>query len=237
MGNEAADDRVGNRLLRALTAADRELLIPFLEGVSIGRGTILETGGRQADYAYFLQSGLAVVVARSPHRRIGVGVVGNDGMTGLGLVLDADRAVNETVVQSAGTALRMERDRLRTAMERSANLRRLLLRYAYVFMVQTGNTSLANGHASMEQRLARWILMSCDRCKGDLDVTHKFISLMVGVRRAGITVAMHSLEGRGLVRSTRANVHIADRAGLITLASDYYGICEEEYERLIGHFP
>lgn len=235
MSYEAADNTDANRLLHALTAADQDLLQPCLEHVSLDRGIVLEAVGRQADHAYFLESGLAVIVARTAQRRIGVGVVGNDGMTGLGLVLNSDQVANETVVQAAGSALRMGRDNLRAAMERSATLRRMLLRYAYVFMVQTSQTCLTNGHASIEQRLARWILMSCDRCKGDLHVTHEFISLMVGVRRAGITVAMHILEGKGLVESSRNNVHLIDRAGLITLASNYYGTCEEEYERLIGH--
>jgi CRP-like cAMP-binding protein len=223
-----------NRLLRALAAADRDLLDGLLERIELDRGTVLEVIGAQTKYAFFLETGLAAVVAHSPHRRIGVGVVGNDGMTGLDIVQNAGRAANETVVQAAGSALRIEGEKLRLAIESSGTLRHMLLRYAHVFMVQASQTALTNGHASMEERLARWILMSHDRFDGnDLHVTHEFISLMLGVRRAGITAAIHVLEGNHLIRSSRDILHIHDRKGLIALASGSYGVCEAEYERLI----
>jgi CRP-like cAMP-binding protein len=225
-----------NRLLRALSAADRELLGPSFERVELDRGTVLEEIGAQTEYAFFLETGLAAVVAHSPQRRIGVGVVGNDGMTGLDLVQDAGRAANETVVQAAGSALRIEGDKLRRVLETSITLRHMLLRYAHVFMVQASQTALTNAHATMEERLARWILMSHDRFAGDdLRVTHEFIALMLGVRRAGITTAIHMLEGNHLIRSTRDILHVDDRKGLVALASGSYGVCEAEYERLIDH--
>jgi CRP-like cAMP-binding protein len=225
-----------NRLLRALSAADRNLLEPSLERVELLRGTVLEVIGSPTEHALFLETGLAAVVAHSPARRIGVGVVGNDGMTGLDLVQNALLAANETIVQAAGSALRIEAVKLLAAMETSATLRHLLLRYAHVFMVQASQTALTNGHANMEERLARWILMSHDRFAGDdLHVTHEFIALMLGVRRAGITESVHILEGMGLIRSSRDKLHVVERTGLIAIASGSYGVCEEEYERLIDH--
>jgi CRP-like cAMP-binding protein len=225
-----------NRLLRALSVADRDLLRPSLESVELFRGTVLESIGSRTDHVHFLQTGLVASVARSPHRRIGVGVVGNDGMTGLDVVQNAGRAANEAIVQAAGTSLRIDSDKLRSAMERSPTLHAMLLRYAHVFMVQASQTALTNAHAPIEERLARWILMSDDRFEGgDLHVTHEFISLMVGVRRAGITDAMHVLEGNHLIKARRDSLHVVDRQGLIALAAGSYGVCEEEYERLIGH--
>lgn len=226
---------VENRLLRALSEKDRAQLLPALEHVELSRAQVLESPRTPVTHAFFVERGLASVVSQSPRRELGVGVVGNDGMTGLDIVLDARRSANETVVQAAGSALRIEAGKLHQAQMESATLRNMLLRYVHVFMIQTSQTALTNGHAGMEERLARWILMSHDRFEGnDLTVTHEFISLMLGVRRPGITEAMHVLEGRKLIRSTRDNIHVVDRQGLIGLAAESYGVCETEYERLIG---
>lgn len=227
-----------NRLLRVLSTSDRGLLRPALGLVELLRGSVLEIIGEQTEQAFFIETGLAAVVAHSPGREIGIGVVGNDGMTGLDLVLGAGRAANQTLVQSAGQAVGISAAALEAALKQSITLRTILLRYAHVFTVQTSQTALTNGHAAIEERLARWILMSHDRfSSNDLTVTHEFISLMVGVRRQGITDALHALEGQKLIRSTRDNLHVLDRPGLIALASGSYGVCEAEYERLIdGRF-
>lgn len=223
-----------NRLLRALPTSDRDLLGQSLHQVELRRGHVLEVTGQTTEHAYFPETGLVVVVASSAHWSIAVGVVGNDGMTGLDLVQGAGRAANETVVQAAGTALRIDARALMRAQKQSPTLRNMLLSYAHVFMVQASQTALTSGHANMEERLARWILMSHDRQEGDhLHVTHDFIALMLGFRRPGITVALHSLERRRLIKSTRDDIHVLGRQGLIDLASGSYGVCEAEYERLI----
>jgi len=224
----------GNRLLCALSPYDRAMLRPAFSSIELHRGHVLEGVGVRTERAFFPETGLVAVVARSPGREIGIGVVGNDGMTGLDLVFGAGLAANQTLVQSAGMAVSIAAADLQEAMTRSTTLRGLLLRYAHVFMVQASQTALTNGHASIEERLARWILMSHDRfSSNDLAVTHEFISLMVGVRRQGITEALHLLEGRHFIQSTRDRLHVVDRPGLIELASGSYGVCEAEYERLI----
>ena len=223
-----------NLLLRVLPESDRALLAPSLERVALRCGTVLEMPRQPTSHAFFLESGLAAVVAHQPNRRIGIGVVGCDGITAMEVIHNADRAANETIVQADGTALRIERETLRAAMERSPTLRHVLLRYAHFFEVQSSQTALTNCHALVEERLARWILMSHDRMKDDvLRVTHQFIALMLGVRRAGITSAIHILEGRHLVKSRRNSLEVLDRQGLIDITNGVYGICEEEYEHLI----
>jgi len=103
------------------------------------------------------------------------------------------------------------------------------------FMVQMGQTALANGSFSLEQRLARWLLMCHDRVDGnDLATTHEFLSLMLGVRRAGVTVALQAFEERGLIATQRGQVTVLNRARLEAVAGDSYGAAEAEYERLIG---
>jgi CRP-like cAMP-binding protein len=226
-----------NRLIRAMSEGDQHLLKTHLVPVELQRGHVLETPGEKVDGAFFLDSGLASVIAQSPHRQIAVAVVGHDGMTGLDILLDSGRSANETVVQAAGSAWRIGAADLRRALQTSPTLRAHLLRYVHVFMVQASQTALTNGHAGMDERLARWILMSHDRFQGDdLMVTHEFISLMLGVRRQGVTESLHMLEGKNLIRSTRDHIGVLDRVGLIDLASGSYGVCEAEYERLIGEY-
>ena len=104
-------------------------------------------------------------------------------------------------------------------------------------MIQTAHTVLAQGRAKLEERLARWLLMSHDRAEGDeLPLTHEFLALMLGVRRAGVTMATHLLEGRGVIRATRGQLMVVDRKGLEEIAGGTYGVPEAEYRRLIGPF-
>ena len=109
------------------------------------------------------------------------------------------------------------------------------MRYAYVFAVQAGHTALANAHGKIEERLARWLLMAHDRLEGDdLHLTHELLSTMLGVRRAGITTALHELEKLALISTVRGCVTILDRSGLEQSANGLYGVPEAEFERLFA---
>jgi CRP-like cAMP-binding protein len=225
-----------NRLLAVLSHADRDLLAPRLEGIALDARQILEVPSDPISHVYFVESGLVSVVGTTePDHRIEVGMVGYEGMTGLGIVLGDDRSANETMVQSAGSAMRISTALLREMMAASRSLTATLLRYVNVFMVQGSQTALANGRGRLDERLARWLLMWHDRVLADeLIITHEFLALLLGVRRQGVTVALHELEGRGLIRSTRAHVRVLDRDGLLQAANGFYGIPEAEYDRAIG---
>ena len=225
-----------NRLLAVLSHADRDLLTPALETIGLDARQILEAPRDPIAYVYFVESGLVSVVGTTePDHRIEVGMVGYEGMTGLGIVLGDDRSANETVVQSAGSAMRLSTKSLRELMGASRSLTATLLRYVNVFMVQGSQTALANGRGRLDERLARWLLMWHDRVLADeLIITHEFLAVLLGVRRQGVTVALHELEGKGLIRSTRSHVRVLDRDGLQQAANGFYGIPEAEYDRSIG---
>ena len=225
-----------NRLLAVLSHADRDLLAPCLEVAELDARQILETPRDPISHVYFVESGLVSVVGTTePDHRIEVGMVGYEGMTGLGIVLGDDRSTNETLVQSSGSAMRISATLLREIMAVSRSLTATLLRYVNVFMVQGSQTALANGRGRLDERLARWLLMWHDRVlDDDLVITHEFLALLLGVRRQGVTVALHELEGRGLIRSMRSHVRILDRDGLRLVANGFYGIPEAEYDRSIG---
>ena len=146
-----------------------------------------------------------------------------------------DRTPHECFIQTPGHGLRMRADDLRRAMAASPSLHLRLLRFVQAFMIQMGQTALTNGCHPLEQRLARWLLMCHDRVDGDdLSTTHEFLSLMLGVRRAGVTVALQALEDRGMISPKWRRITVLDRAKLEGVAGDSYGVPEAEYARLIG---
>jgi CRP-like cAMP-binding protein len=164
-----------------------------------------------------------------------VGLVGREGMVGLPLLLGTDRSPFEAMVQAGGNALRLSAEAFGQALDHSAALRTMLLRYTLAFNVQVAQTAACNGRHQIEQRLARWMLMAHDRSEGDgFPMTHEFLSMMLGVRRAGVTVAAGVLQRAGLIRYERGRMTVTDRDGLEAGACDCYDQVRREYERLFG---
>jgi CRP-like cAMP-binding protein len=211
-----------NRLLAALSPPDLALLRPDLEPTPLALRQILETANEPITHSYFIEHGLASVVA-GRRKRIEVGLVGFEGMTGLAVVLGSDRSPNENFIQVAGEGSRIASDKLRAAIGRSQSLQRVLLEFANTFLNQVSTTALSNGTASIEERLARWLLMAHDRLEDDeIPLTHEFLSLMLGVRRAGVTVALNALERKGVTRLMRGHILIMDREELKETANGIY---------------
>jgi CRP-like cAMP-binding protein len=205
-----------NHILSRLSPADLGLLEPHLQPIDLPVYRPLEGRNRRIDHVYFIEAGFASVVANGSGKPgIEVGIIGREGMTGLAIVMGQQRASHETYIQVAGKGQRIRADKLREADERSNTLHRAILHYAHAYLLQTTTTALANGRSKIEERLARWLLMAQDRIDGDrLPLTHEFLSLMLGVRRAGVTSALQVLEKKGLISRNRANIHILDRKGL-----------------------
>lgn len=214
----------GNRVLSRLSRADLALLKPHLEPVDLPIFTSLETANSPIDTVYFIDHGFASDVADGPGKRdIEVGFIGREGMTGLAVVLGADRARHNTYIQVAGAGQRVSASKLRRAMARSAGLRRQLLRCANEFLIQTTETALANGRSKNEQRLARWLLMAHDRIDGcNLPLTHKLLALMLGVQRSAVTATVQALEREGLIKGGRRVIAIRDREGLVRFSRGAY---------------
>jgi CRP-like cAMP-binding protein len=156
-------------------------------------------------HSYFITSGLASVIAIGTNgHRLEVGIIGREGMSGLPVVLGNDRSPNETFIQVEGTGSRIAADDLRRAMQKSASLTRVLLNFVNAFLIQTSHTALSNGTATLKERLARWLLMAQDRLDGnEIPLTHEYLSLMLGVRRAGVTGALNQLGRKGAIRLSR----------------------------------
>lgn len=226
----------GNRLLKSLSSSDIELLAPHLMTVVLRVPQDLERPNKGIRDIYFPDTGVASVVAiNADGSRVEVGVIGCEGMTGVPVVLGNERSPHATYIQVAGRDMRISAGDLRNAMSMSGSLRALLLRYVQTFLVQTAHTAIANARANLPQRLARWLLMAHDRVSHDkLPLTHEFLSLMMGVRRAGVTEALHELTRRKLTNARRGEITILNRKGLERIAGSYYGAPEAEYRRLVA---
>ena len=148
-------------------------------------------------------------------------------LVGLAWLAPGAQAVEGPDEEIVITGSRIAADDLRQAMRQSASLSRVLLNFVNAFLIQTSHTALSNGTATIEERLARWLLMAQDRLGGDeIPLTHEFLSLMLGVRRVGVTGALNQLGRKGLIRLSRGRIWIVDRDGLINSANGSYGIPE-----------
>jgi CRP-like cAMP-binding protein len=225
-----------NRILARLPSSDRALLEPHLERVDLPLRKPLEFRNKRIDHAYFLEDGIASVVANGANgTQIEVGLIGSEGMTGQAVVMGTDRATHSTYMQVAGTGHRISAEGLRQVIEQSTALQRTFLRFAHAFFIQTTYTALTNGRSKVEERLARWLLMAHDRIEGDeLPLTHEFLAIMLGVRRSGVTTALGILTDRGLIQLRRRMIRIVDREGLKEASNGAYGPAELEFEKLFG---
>ena len=213
------------RLLSCLSRADFTLLDPHLTRLELPLRKELERPGRPIEYVYFLESGFAsVVVEAKGGRGIEVGLIGREGMTGLAVVMGTDRTPNHTFIQSAGSGIRISSAELPSAMEQSRTLQKASLLYPHAFNIQASYTAVANRRSKIEKRLARWILMARERLDTDrLTLTHEFLSLMLGVRRPGVTTALNLLHKAGLIEAARGAITILDRKGLEKISNGAYG--------------
>ena len=226
---------VRNRLLKAMIANDFARLQPHLELVDLQSGQILTKPNARTEHLYFMETGVASITSEGASGRVEVGIIGREGVVGATpVLLGSDRVPYDHFIQMPGTALRIDAEIVSAAVDESASLRKLLLRYILTEIIQTRQTAFVNASLEIEGRLARWLLMCHDRGDGDeLLLKHEFVSLMLGVRRAGVSLAMQQLEGAGRIRAKRGRVTVLDRKLLEEMADGGYGMPEAEYARLI----
>ena len=224
-----------NLLLTALPSDDLAVLAPDLTFLDLPRRTQLELPNKKIEHVYFMESGITSIVASTrPDAQVEVGIIGREGMTGLAVVHLADRVPYSAYIQVSGSAYRIGADAVRDVMERSTEARRIFLAFAQGFQIQTAETAVANARATIEERLARWLLMAQDRVESDeIHLTHEFLSLMMAARRPGVTESVNELARKGLIETQRGVIIVIDRAGLEDRAGVYYGLPEKELRRLL----
>ncbi|HEX8475239.1 MAG TPA: Crp/Fnr family transcriptional regulator [Pyrinomonadaceae bacterium] len=225
-----------NQILKQLPPEEYERLLPHLEPVTLTLGDVLHYPQDPVSHVFFPNSGTVSVIATfSDGGGVEVGLVGNEGMFGINVVLGSVTTPHEAIVQLPGDGLRASSDALRQEFKQGGQLHDLLLRYTQAFIVQIAQTAACNKMHPLDGRLARWLLMTCDRATGqDLELTHEFIADMLGTRRAGVTEAAGRLQDTGLIRYRRGRVTVLDRQGLEAASCECYPVVKKEFDRLLG---
>ncbi len=228
-------DSFRNQLLARLAPADLDRLRPQLTLIPLAQRTPLVTPGEPIPFCFFLESGVASVVSTTPDgRQAEIGIIGREGMVDLAAVLGGRSTPLEVFVQMPGEAYVIPTTEVVRMIDESRGFRRLALGFAHSFLIQVAHSALATASRTVEDRLARWLLMICDRSDSDsFPMTHEFLSLMLGVRRAGVTDALGSLQSAGFIATSRGQITVKDRRKLEDRAGDSYGIPEANYRELV----
>ena len=231
---------VHNLLLAALSPSELAGLRPHLARVRLVCGQVLHESGQHIEHAYFIETGLVSMGANVDEPGDGtelgmaeIGMVGPEGLVGLAALRHPGAtSYGRSVVQIPGIALRIPMPALRVAARAVPALERVLLDASQVVAVELAQTAACNSRHSLPKRLARWLLMAHDRAEGDtFSVTHEFLAMMLGVRRAGVTVAAGALQKAGMIRYGGGRMTIADRTALEASTCECYGFARRAQKR------
>jgi CRP-like cAMP-binding protein len=224
-----------NNILAQLPMSEMSAISSQLEPIELPLGFLIVPAWQKIEYVYFLESGLGSIVVVSPEgRKAEAGMFGWEAFAPTPPAVGLELSLHEVVIQSPGTAHRIQVAALWKLMESCPVLASLLARASHNLATQVSYTALTNGVHKVDVRLARWLLMCQDRVGSGIMITHKYISLMLAVRRPSVTEALHVLEGEGFIRSTRNLITIRNRLAMERFAHDAYGAPEEEYKLLLG---
>ncbi len=227
-----------NRMLRTLVRKDYERLAPHLESITFKVGDVLAEENEPFTHVFFPETGVASVTNRVAGGTVEVGTIGNEGIVGLGVYLDPGSGIpSRSFIQVHGSGKRISASAFSTVAEESPEFRRVVNRYAQAYLIQVAQTAACNRAHSVEERCARWLLMTHDRVGESLtfSLTHQFLAYMLGARRAGVTVAAGVLQKAGLIKYSRGVITVIDRAGLEKASCECYGIVRKHVDRLTGH--
>ncbi len=215
---------IANRLLAGLPMAELDQLCRHLAPVRLVRGQVLIERGQAAEHVFFIENGIATLLAQADADKaaVQVAMIGREGMVGgLALLDGASPPCARAVMQVPGGALRIPVAHLRRIMDASPAVRDAAMRFVQSLTRQVMQAAAWNASRTLRERCVHWLLMAHERVDGDdLPVTHEALSALLGVRRSGVTVAAAALQEEGLVRTSRGRVRILDRAGLEALVAD-----------------
>lgn len=225
-----------NRLLASLPLQTRQKFLTSCDLVDLKLGEVLCEAGNAVSHVYFpVTSFISLVTRLDDGARLEVGIIGDEGMLGMSLILGVKVSSQHALVQGAGSCLRMPAARFSRYCREDPSLRQGFDRYVYVLMSQLALTAACTHFHVIEERLARWLLLTRDRAHSDnFHLTHEFLAFMLGVRRVGVTEAALSLHARKLIDYRRGELVILDGAGLEKASCRCYAQANSMYERTMG---
>jgi CRP-like cAMP-binding protein len=224
-----------NRLLAALPPEEWARFEPQLEWVDMPLGHVMYESGRTLSHVYFpIDSIVSLLYVMEDGASAEIAVTGNEGVVGISLFMGGESTTSRAVVQSAGQGFRMRAQAIKEEFNRSHPVMHLLLRYTQALITQMAQTAVCNRHHTLDQQLARWLLLSLDRLPGsELVMTQELIANMLGVRREGVTEGALKLQRLGLIRYARGHITVLDRLGLEQRTCECYAVVKREYDRLL----
>jgi len=230
-----SSEAVRNLLLASLPADELARMLPHLETVRLDHRTKIFVPGVPIRHVYFPETAvISVVNLLSDDTAVEVGTIGCEGMAGLALFLAEDVSPFVAIAQVPGVAQRMSADAFLLLASVPGALHDILLRYAQAFLCQVAQTAACNARHLVDQRCARWLLMTHDRVVGDrLPLTQEFLAFMLGVRRAGVSVAMHDMQDAGVIRYTRGAIEVVNRPRLEAMSCECYETVRKHFCRLL----
>lgn len=230
---------IRNRILAALPEAEFALLAGDLTRVDLKIGETLHPAGEPISHVYFPEIGfISALAVLSDGAPLEIGLIGAEGMAGVSVILGATNSYSETMCQTGGAAHRLPVSCLKEAVAHAPRLRDLLLRYVHVFNVQVAQTAACNAHHDLAQRLARWLLAAHDRSgMPELSLTQDLIAVMLGVRRATVSIAAGMLQKAGIIHYKHGRITVVDRVRLEDAACECYEAVVSEYRDMMGIDP
>ena len=225
-----------NRLLAAVAKRDRDPILKTCEEVELVFGDVLSEPDQPIRHVYFpTTSFISLITPKGATESLEVGLVGNEGVFGITLVLGIDTSPLKGLVQGGGLAMRMGVTQFRRASREIPSFGRVVHAYLYVLMAQIAQTAACGRFHQLEARLARWILMTHDRAGSDtFPLTHVFLAQMLGVRRAGVTEAAGTVQKRGFIQYRRGVMQVLNRPALEAIACPCYDAFNEMYGKHLG---
>ncbi|MEY2485256.1 MAG: hypothetical protein QOH39_904 [Verrucomicrobiota bacterium] len=222
--------RPKNVILGNLSLVDFVCLRPFLECVALKERVVLQEPNKRVEYINFVETGIVSLRTLATGSVLETAMVGRRGAVGASVVLGAVTSMHQSVVLVSGAALRIRVDDLHRLMHELPRIRDHLLQYVQALMIHGSQTALCGVRHGFEQRLACWLCLACDALDGDvLPVTHDDLSVILGLRRTGVTEALNRFEEEGLVRKMRGVLQIRERGRLEKKACGCYGIVTKGY--------
>ncbi|HUF74049.1 MAG TPA: Crp/Fnr family transcriptional regulator [Gammaproteobacteria bacterium] len=228
-----------NDLLAALPAPDYERLARNLEVVQMPLGDVLYESGGQLKHVYFPTTAIvSLLYVMENGASAEIAVVGNEGLLGIALFMGGETTPSRAIVQSAGYGFRLKAQFVKDEFNLAGPFMRLLLRYTQALITQMAQTAVCNRHHSVDQQLARWLLLSLDRLPtNQLTMTQELIANMLGVRREGVTEAAGKLQAAGIIQYKRGHITVIDRPRLEQSACECYEVVKREFDRLLIDIP
>jgi CRP-like cAMP-binding protein len=230
-----AGNPVHNKILLSISDKEYSLILPHLEFIAMPHHLSLYEPGEPLEFVHFPNAGMvSLVIATEDGRTVEVGEVGREGFAGVQAAVDINKNPVREVVQIAGDSFRVKIGALKSVLQSAPELQRILTRYAVVQGMQFAQTAACNRLHNIEQRLARWLLITQDRVDSStLAITHDFLATMLGTDRPTVSLAAGILQDKQIIEYTRGAVQILSRAKLKECSCECYGVIQQ-YNHEIG---